>query len=120
MYYYIPGVSSLTSNIELVDTMTISGFAMQRYTLPSKNGQLTKRELAGHRKSFQRIVHYYMVRSSTTTLLVFLMKLHCIQFAKILKLKKSARVMIIANVDIKGIYIGLAQIIHPSPVAHET
>ena len=55
---------------------------MQRYTLPSKNGQLTKRELAGHRKSFQRIVHYYMVRSSTTTLLVFLMKLHCIQFAK--------------------------------------
>ena len=63
--------------------MTISGFAMQRYTLPSKNGQLTKRELAGHRKSFQRIVHYYMlVRGGTTTLLVFLMKLHCIQFAK--------------------------------------
>ena len=89
MYYYIPGVSSLTSNIELVDTMTISGFTMQRYTLPSKNGQLTKRELAGHRKSFQRIVHYYMVRSSTTTLLVFLMKLHCIQFAKILKVSLS-------------------------------
>lgn len=67
--------------------MTISGFSMQRYTLPSKNGQLTKRELAGHRKSFQRIVHYYMLvrgggSSGTTTLLVFLMKLHCIQFAK--------------------------------------